>query len=181
MCLHLLNNASVGAFIGAALGAAGTYVVVRLLDRAKKTGMARSELPALITTARSRASQDVQSMLEDMQEPRMVPLTIGPGFDIGAIDRIYRKAFLHLSERQRLAVPTLLFWMTSANAMRDREQETYRDWREGRLPDAPSMNMFRGDRKLYLNVVIKLSDAYLRNTLNENGFYDSTPSAPSAS
>jgi hypothetical protein len=167
--LELLNNASVGAFTGALLGAVGTYIVVRAVERAGKKDKAKSVLPALISTTRDSARHCLRSIESDRPSAKTLIVTLSPSFDTAAIDSIYREAFIYLSRRERLAIPNLIFWMKQVDAITANEQQAVTLWRAGGVVNGPTLAMYRQDRMFYLGVLSKLADASSR-LLRVSGF-----------
>jgi hypothetical protein len=125
---EFLNNASVGA----AVGAIGAYLAVRFSDKARDRAKAARVIPRLLEAGGELARQRQQSLGgRDAAPAGQVQIILAPGFDSGELNRIAIEASPHLSLRQRLAISKVLFYMKMADDSNERMRLLLANAREG--------------------------------------------------
>src|SRR5258708_30815599 len=127
-----LNNASVGALIGAA----AAYFLVAVTDWRRNGRMAKTLLPAmlrrLLVLVDSRLNGAVTALATvDQQEQPMGD--IGLRFPVERIDRYGEQVADRLTDQQAFALENLAFWMREADRLNSDAMALVKQIREAKL------------------------------------------------
>jgi len=152
---------SLAAAARAVLATAAAVATVFIVDSIRNWRKAAKTLPARIgfsgDLARSRADSIHN---RDAAAPGEVQLSIGPNFDVAAINALIVDAFERLSAKQRKSLSRILFAMTEADRLNDRAAELYLDHVTRRSTNNPDAESLMQAEMVLLDEVAKQCDAF---------------------